>query len=332
MKPSLTLCASNRAPWNLSGFPNYERAVPIDSIKASDISESEFLEHYVNRNRPCRLIGAIEHWPACTRWRQVDYLKLKTRNSRVEVSSFPGPELLAWANDDIKQKLLDDVAENHREMLFHAFLSELPDHGDQLVLPGCVFEPGSPIEALQADLGGFKFLPNPKPARRYTAHRAFIYRDSYTDWHFHSSDETLMTQVVGDKEVLILAPDDTSWKALLPVIEDKGYLFDVDTTQYKKFGELRPYRTVVEQGDALYIPVFWWHAVESIGADFGITVASTFLTPLHINGDLRFPAVRKMVGTYLWTRHAPLLLGAIAYSSCHLLFERCFPGFNTARG
>jgi len=310
------------ARWHLSGFPNYRHALPVDEISASKITEKEFLDNYVNRNRPCVLKGAVRHWPAFTRWRQIDYLTSRTANQKVEIASYPGPELIAWAEPKLKKTLLDDVAATHREMPLHDFLNEVPRQGDYFVLPACPIEPGSPMAQLEADIGGYRFLPSPKRALLYTPYRAFIYRDSYTDWHFHSTDETLMTQVVGDKEVLILPPDNASWQALLPVIRENGYLFDVDTHKFPQFGQLQPIRAIVEEGDALYIPVFWWHAVQSLGAEFGITVASTFMTPLHINGDLRFPAMRKLFGTYIRTRHAPLLLAMVAYSLGYRMVQR----------
>jgi len=62
-------------------------------------------------------------------------------------------------------------------------------------------------------------------------------------------------------------------------------------------------------------PVFWWHAVESVGEEFGVTVAAAFSSPLHVNGDMRFPVARKLARTYLVSRYAPLVIAAVAYAA-----------------
>jgi len=79
---------------------------------------------------------------------------------------------------------------------------------------------------------------------------------------------------------------------------------------------------VVEPGDALYIPVYWWHAVQSMDDAFGATVAATFPTPLHVSGDIRSPIARRVLRTYLFSRLAPLVLGAVAYSLAWRLAQK----------
>lgn len=165
-------------------------------------------------------------------------------------------------------------------------------------------------------------MPQLSKPRHYPAHRSFLYRNSYTDWHFHVIDETFMAQVVGAKEVLLLPPDETSWRALRPVVEEAGYLYDIDTRRFPGIRGLHALRTVVEPGDALYIPVYWWHAVQSIDDAFGATVAATFPTPLHVSGDIRSPIARRVLRSFLFSRYAPLVLGVVAYSLLYRLTHK----------
>ncbi|ATF88610.1 transcription factor [Burkholderia gladioli] len=316
-------------PWSLTGFPNYEASEEIDSLDARDLSQEDFHKHYVMQNLPCRVRGAAAHWPAFRAWRDPEYFKRAANDIQVEARHYPCSELIAWVNEDIRQKLIDDIGTNMKGMPFHAFLDEMKLNGGQLVLDACEFDDKSPLAELQQDITGYTFLRNAGKPRVNPLYRAFLYRGSYTDWHFHAADETLMTQVVGAKEVLILPPDDVSWQALLPVIRENGYLFDVDSRRYAGFSKLRPYRVLVEPGDALYIPVFWWHAVESVGTQFGVTVARTFASPLHINGDWQYPAVRKLARTYALSPFAPLLVGALAYALAHKVLKRI--GLRSAR-
>jgi hypothetical protein len=179
----------------------------------------------------------------------------------------------------------------------------------------------SAFSGLLKDVGNYTFLPKPKKSRGYVPVRAFFYRDSYTDWHYQPADEALMTQLVGDKEVLLLPPDDQSWAALDPVVRKKGYLYDIDHKEFPAVASLRPYRVTVQAGDALYIPVYWWHAVASADHKFGITLAATFGSPLHVAGDLRYPIARLIAKSLLSTRLMPLVLLAVSYSYAHRLMS-----------
>lgn len=37
-----------------------------------------------------------------------------------------------------------------------------------------------------------------------------------------------------------------------------------DYNKFPKFKNVKGYETVVEPGDVLYIPIYWWHHVESL--------------------------------------------------------------------
>ncbi|WP_248800884.1 cupin-like domain-containing protein [Pseudomonas sp. MWU13-2105] len=300
--------------WSLSRFPNHPQAGPVEVIDALTISREEFTRRYVNHNRPCLVKNAVRHWPAFEKWQQLDYFKTHSCNKPVVVRSKIVSEVIGWSNPEVKAALTEYAGTVYREMPFHQFLDELGRGHDPLVADSCRFSEGSAIEQMKDDVGGLPFMPQLSKSRHYPPHRSFLYRNSYTDWHFHVVDETFMAQVVGAKEVLLLPPDEASWRALRPVVEEAGYLYDIDTRRFPGTRGLRALRTVVEPGDALYIPVYWWHAVQSMDDAFGATVAATFPTPLHVSGDIRSPIARRVLRTYLFSRLAPLVLGAVAYS------------------
>lgn len=313
-------------PWSLTRFPNYQRAKTVESIDAYDITEQEFRRSFVERNRPCVVKRAVTHWPAYKRWSELSYLRRHSTNADVVTRPGAVSEVSGWASPEVRKRLQAHSEAMYRSMPFHQFLAQMEETGEgsdsPLIADSCRFSEGAPIERMKDDVGGVPFLDVMPKSRVYPPHRVFFYRNSYTDWHFHPTDETFMSQVVGAKEVLLLPPDQPSWDALRPVITEHGYLYDIDVKRFPDVGRLQPTLAVVEPGDALYIPVFWWHAVQSLTKDFGVTVAATFPTPLHINGDLRFPVVRRLFRDHLLSRHGPLVLGAVAYSMCHRLSRR----------
>jgi hypothetical protein len=310
------------AAWSLTRFPNYAHAGALESIDALHVTEAEFRRRHVDQNRPCLVKNAAVHWPACERWRDLAYLRGHSTNATVTTRTCAVSEVSGWARPEVRERLQEQSRSAYRSTPFHDFLAQMESGDSTLIADSCRFSKGAPIEAMRDDIGGVPFLAITPRSRVYPPHRVFLYRNSYTDWHFHPTDETFMTQVVGAKEVLLLPPDEPTWSALRPLIQDHGVLYDIDVQRFPDAGRLQPLRVVVEPGDALYIPVFWWHAVESLDKAFGVTVAATFPTPLHVNGDWRFPVVRKLARTHLLSRHAPLVMGAIAYSSCYRFFVR----------
>ena len=313
--------------WSLSRFPNHARSGAVEEVDALSISRADFIHHYVNRNRPCLVRNAVRHWPAFERWQQLSYLARHSHNNAVVVRSRVVPEVIGWALPEVKARLTAYANSVYRDMPFHAFLDGLEEGTSPWVADSCQFSEGSAMEPMKQDVGGLPFMPTLGKSLAYPAHRTFLYRNSYTDWHFHVTDETFMAQVVGAKEVLILPPDQATWQALRPVIEQTGQLYQIDTERFPGTHTLQPLRTVVEPGDALYIPVYWWHAVQSLDDLYGATVAATFRTPLHVSGDIRSPIARRVLRQYLFSRYAPVVVAAVGYSAAYHLTQ----GFGRAR-
>jgi Cupin-like domain len=310
-----------KAQWSLSRTPHYNEALTIDSIPAGEVSAAEFHKHYVARNRPCRLIGAVKHWPAYQKWTSADYLREKVGDRTVTARTYPASEYIRHVKQPVQARLLEKKAASARTLSFLEFLDSAANQSGQLVIASARFSAGGTLESLYGDMGAFAFLPRLEGSVLYPSHRAFLYRESYTDWHFHPVDEALMTQVVGAKEVLLLPPDQLSWDALWPIACETGYLFDIDLRRFPLAAKLRPYRIVVEAGDALYLPAYWWHAVESVDEKFGVTVTATFKTPPHVRGDWQYPAARFWLKNNFFER-LPLVVTALAASTAHRIVQK----------
>lgn len=313
---------SNTEMWSLHRTHNYHNSLSIDIIDADSISEAQFHKEYVARNRPCLLVGAAKHWPANSRWTSRDYLKGMTPNVTVYPRFQPNIEYPYMAKKSIRESLDKMDEAMHEEMLLHDFIDKIVDQPSHYVLFGLIKD-NEPYARLREDLDGYPCLPRPSGSRLYPPHRALLYRKSYTDWHYHAADETLMTQVMGTKEVVLLPPDPYSWKTVWSAIYDKGYIYGLNTEATPLAQGLQPYRVVVGPSDALYIPVFWWHAVESIDNEFGITVATTFKSPLHINTDLAYPAARRLMRKHLFSPIGPVFLGLAGYAAMHRFARKC---------
>jgi Cupin-like domain len=304
-------------------IPGHSTAPELESVQASTLTEKRFRRQYVDEWRPCRIVGAINHWPAMRLWASREYLISKIGADR-EVDARTHPRI----GHVTRQAQTKQNADTMASMSFSEFLrrASAPECGN-LVLQSYAIRneitsqlrhPFAPAQTtarrhnnqfehrslpwLGADVDGFYFMTRARLPRAYPAYRTFIFRNSYTDWHWHATDETLMCQVLGAKDALLLPPDETSWSLLTPIMEEHGRTFEHDFSDAFARADLSKLRRVVlEPGDALYIPPYWWHSVEALEESMGITVAACWGCDLTArgSGDLRYPAARQIIGDLL---------------------------------
>jgi hypothetical protein len=313
----------------LPQFPNYSTAQTVETVHASDLAEEFFIENFVKNNRPCKIIGAAKHWSASSLWSSKEYLQSKLPNLPVKARTDVLPEFLQFVRPaDVREKMIKDRNDKYIEFYMHDLIEQLFEPSDDsIVLHALPVEPAGLFSGIYPDLGVFNFAKNVGRSRMYAPFRVFMYRNSYTDWHFHPTDETFMLQLVGDKEVLALPPTSQTWNVFRPIAESTGQLYDATWSSISGASVLPAIRCMVSPGDALYIPAFWWHAVESADSGFGVTLASTFATPLEIAGDLRYPAVRRLLKEFVFTPFFPYLASAVCYALLYRAVKRskaCF--------
>ena len=140
--------------------------------------------------------------------------------------------------------------------------------------------------------------------RAYVADRFFCYSQGYTDWHFHQADETITIQVIGRKEFALVAPRDHQKMMAKAAV---GGLIGTDAAS---LGDVQVYRAVLDPGDMIYLPVYWWHLART--TEPGLTVAATFRSPLHTAGDMRLQAAREMFAQVRRNRRRQLPLAVAA--------------------
>ncbi|MEF9673461.1 cupin-like domain-containing protein [Pseudomonas sp. PCH446] len=266
--------------------------------------------------------NAVRHWPAFEKWQRLDYFKAHSRNNPVVVRSKIVSEVIGWSNPEVKAALTEYAGTVYREVPFHQFLDELGHGSDPLVADSCRF-----FRRLghRADEGRCRRpavhaatvqVPALSAASQFPLSQ-FLHRLAFPcrrrDLHGSSGrGQGGPSAAAGRKQLAGAAA--SRRRGRLPLRHRYPAL--------PWYRGLQALRTVVEPGDALYIPVYWWHAVQSMDDAFGATVAATFPTPLHVSGDIRSPIARRVLRTYLFSRLAPLVLGAVAYSLAWRLGQR----------
>lgn len=267
----------------LGNIPGIDEASPVPVVDAKQLTEKIFLNDFVNNNQPCLIRGAIQHWPAIEKWHDKQYLINSCGNHLTQLCNHMNYLDEERMESGLIEKKFSDV------------INILHSSDDSVVsVPSLVIGKQGPFSEIYQDAPWFTFLDSPPCPVGYPDMRAFMYRSAATGWHLHHTDETLMCQVLGTKKVALLPPDTETYKVVYDIFRTEAYLEGPSSFDNVDTSKLKPLVVEVKQGDALYIPPFWWHAVVPVDKLFGITVARCWRSPLHVMGDITFPAVRHM--------------------------------------
>jgi len=233
-------------------------------FRVSDVSGSgeEFLDHFYAPGRPAILCGAIDHWPALAKWTP-DYLRATLGTVPVECQ--------AGRSGNARFELDKDA---HRTtMPFDRFLDRaLANSGNDLYITAYNNAANTAALApLDADVGEVDDILAADA-------RGMIWigpEGTFTPQH-HDLTNNLLVQITGRKRVVLAAPGET------PKLYNALHVFsqipdltaaDIDFTAFPRFRDVRLLDVTLAPGEALFIPVGWWHQVRAL--DFSVSMTFT---------------------------------------------------------
>lgn len=233
--------------------------------RKSGISAEEFLDAHYAANWPVLLGGELADWPALKRWTS-DYLKRVIGPRPVQVQAGRS------ADEDFER----NMAVHSTLMPFGAFIDRIcaPGTGNDLYLTAYNSDANSTALApLDDDLGFLDELL----ARNGDRPRGMPWiggAGTFTPLH-HDLTNNLLLQIRGRKQVLMVAPTETS-----RIYNDHQVYSAVrDLTapdvvrRFPRLEGLRVHQVMLEPGDALFIPIGWWHQLTAL--DFSVTLTHT---------------------------------------------------------
>jgi hypothetical protein len=278
---------------------------PLPTCESNQLTARVFWEEFVCHHQPLLIKAAATDWPALQKWQDAEYLARHSGEHRVPVARTFNP---LPANGYFARL----AAQPLRQAI--TAISEAADD--------TVFSiPSFAVPAGWAeDVGSHPFLTprHDRKPRVYPRRRLFVYRNAGTEWHYHPCDETLTTQLRGRKRVALFRLDLDNWGAYSAIIESNLH----HTRCARQFfpRELGPtkYEAILEPGDTIYIPPFYWHGLDAADRDFGITFAHCFRSPLSRVASIEEPIVRRAIQRCARSRQfyrAPFLVGTLALSA-----------------
>jgi hypothetical protein len=225
----------------------------------------EFFERYYLRNRPVIIEGLMADWPALSRWTP-EWLAERFGDEPVEVmagresdadpdfnaerlrQSLPLRELVARMREGGETNDVYLVARNSL-LLREAFRPLLEDVR-------------APAGYIQPDIS----VP-------HTVHLWFGPAGTLSNLH-HDHLSVLFCQVLGRKRFWLAPSWETPW-----LYNDRGLYSAVDirapdVARFPDFARACVHTCEVGPGDALLIPVGWWHAVHALDVSLSVTFVS----------------------------------------------------------
>jgi Cupin-like domain len=219
-----------------------------------EVRRGEFLARYYAKNTPVVLMDLADTWPARDKW-TLDYFEQQLGDETVEVMT----------NRD-GDPTYERRGEVHRTRMkfreYVGYLRENPIGNDRYLVAnnGLLDLPAAKL--LREDFDG----PAEYLDENTSSGRIFLWlgpEGTVTPLH-HDIMNIIIVQVNGRKRFTLIDPLRARY-----VYNDDGVfsLVDAANPDYSRFplyANADPVTVVLEPGDALFIPVGWWHHVESL--------------------------------------------------------------------
>ncbi|PWJ86904.1 hypothetical protein C8D77_1202 [Mesorhizobium loti] len=231
--------------------------------RRSKISRGEFLDRYYAANRPVILTGMLAGSVARRDWTP-EYLAEMCGNADVQIMAGRGSDPHYELNSDL----------HRRELKMAEYVSMVtaggPSNDYYLVANNHFFE-REEFAKLYDQIPRIDEYINHDDGKRKT----FLWfgpSGTITPLH-HDLMNVLVAQIFGKKRFILVSPEDTPF-----IYNESGCYGDVncslpDYDKHPLYKESSPIALTLFPGDVLFIPVGWWHYVQSI--DVSIMVSYT---------------------------------------------------------
>ena len=224
------------------------------------------------RGQPAEISGAIDHWPALERWRDVEYLEeaLGARHVPVEVGRDYTSS--AWTQKVVRLGHFLQESFGGREGSGAAGTDGGAASGD-----GTMYLAQFPLfdhaPALRRDFS----LPDYCCLGRgeLLATNAWLGpRGTVTPWHT-DPHQNLLAQVVGKKYVRLAPPEAAAclypFTSGLTTNTSRVDALAPDLEEFPRYADVPFLDCLLEPGAMLYIPPGWWHYVQSASSSFSVS-------------------------------------------------------------
>jgi len=245
----------------------FEAGFTLDTLDKPD--PDLFYRYHYEANRPAKLTGIIDHWPALTRW-SLDHFATLSGNNAVEAQ--------VGRERDPDYELDKD---NHRRLVrFDELIDWLRKDETSNDIYLTAYNSGTNAAALAPlwdDMAPIALLD---PTRQRDGFFWLGPKGTLTPWH-HDLTNNLLVQVIGRKRVRMAPP----WA--FARMRNSRHCFSDWGNEALPAGEgggATPpvLETVIGPGEGIFLPVGWWHQVEALDLSASMSFTSFRRPNAHV--------------------------------------------------
>jgi histone arginine demethylase JMJD6 len=222
---------------------------------------NEFISEYLNPGIPVVIPGAMSQWKAHHKW-DPSYFRDKYGEKTVRVGG--KKVMLRDFMDTVLASSESAPSMYLNELNIHKEFPELLEDVDPFLsyaLPDRLMTTYMP-ESWGMRKGVVELLIGGKGTKFPTMH--------YDGFHMN----TFVTQIRGDKEFIFYSPDQTPYIYQLHPGSNKSAVNDVDHPDLEKFplfAQAKALRTIVKEGDTVFLPTGWWHTTRLLTLSIAVS-------------------------------------------------------------
>ncbi len=237
----------------------FENAQPIPVVTSPSVEDFNAL--FVRREQPVVVRGALADWAPSHKWTP-EYLKTASGSRRVKVGVSKTGEYVNYAD---KLNLRPDPELTLGEVVDGIFAPQ--EGAEKRRVHQEPLEQWSTLNDESPPLG---FIPREVIAKNIWMGSA----GNLTKAHYDTEDN-INVQLRGRKEFILYPAEQLDalyphkpWEYMSNFAQVD--LASPDLERFPRFRHATPMRAVLEPGDFLYIPLYWWHQVHTLEASLNV--------------------------------------------------------------
>lgn len=225
-----------------------------------------FIRDYYSKHKPVVLKKGIDHWPALKKW-SPQYFAEVLGDAEIEVQ-------FDRENDALFERHSDKY---RKSMLMSEFVNMIENDGESNNYYMTANNTQQNVEAIRPaldDIGdfgeGYRQLLDSDAA--FSTYFWMGPKGTFTPLH-HDLTNNMLVQVYGSKKVTLIPAWQVPWLYNDLHVYSEVDFPNFDLKEHPLMQHVTPVEVTIDAGDALFIPIGWWHCVE--GLDKSISISFT---------------------------------------------------------